>query len=153
MPNPTISDLHIDSALTDLSIAFAQRSSFNARLAFPVVPVMKQSNKFFTYDKVDWLRSDAGPRAPGAESPGGGWKISPASLIVWAISTTTTAPAPPSSGSNSPLKSPPPSPQTASSPGLGPHGNPHLSRSLARPTDEQSRERAPAAVYLGPGTE
>ena len=76
MPNPTISDIHIDAALTDLSIAFAQRSSFKARMAFPVVPVLKQSNKFFTYDKGDWLRSDAGPRAPGAESPGGGWRIS-----------------------------------------------------------------------------
>lgn len=74
--NPTITDLHIDAALTDISIAFAQRSSFIARMAFPVVPVMKQSNKFFTYDKGDWLRSDAGPRAPGVESPGGGWKIS-----------------------------------------------------------------------------
>ena len=76
MPDPTITDLHIDAALTDLSIAFAQRESFKARLAFPVVPVMKQSNKFFTYDKGDWLRPTAGPRAPGAESPGGGWKIS-----------------------------------------------------------------------------
>lgn len=74
--NPVITDLHIDAALTDLSIAFAQRSSFTARLAFPVVPVLKQSNRFFTYDKGDWLRSDAGPRAVGAESPGGGWKIS-----------------------------------------------------------------------------
>ena len=76
MPNPTIQDLHIDAALTDLSIAFGQRSSFVARMAFPVVPVLKQSNKFFTYDKGDWLRSDAEARAPGAESPGGGWRIS-----------------------------------------------------------------------------
>lgn len=76
MANPVISDLHIDAALTDLSVAFAQRQNFKARMAFPVVPVLKQSDKFFIYDRQDWLRSDAGPRAPGAESPGGGWRIS-----------------------------------------------------------------------------
>lgn len=76
MPNPTISDLHVDAALTDLSVAFAQRSNFKARAAFPVVPVMKQSDKYYVYDRQDWLRSDAGSRAPGTESPGGGWRIS-----------------------------------------------------------------------------
>src|SRR5688500_15572708 len=75
--NPTYSDLHVSAALTDVSVAFAQNpSNFVAARVFPVIPVMKQADKFFIYDRGDWFRSDAQPRAPGTAAARGGWRVS-----------------------------------------------------------------------------
>lgn len=76
MPNPTVSDLHIDAALTDISVAYANGMSSLYDALFPVVAVAKQSDKYFTYNREDWFRSDAKDRAPGAEAPVSGWRVS-----------------------------------------------------------------------------
>ena len=77
MPNPTLSDLHVDAALTDLSILYSNEmtSSIHDKV-FPVVPVQKRSDKYFTYDVNDFFRSEARERAAGAEIAIGGWRIS-----------------------------------------------------------------------------
>ena len=68
--------MHVNAALTNISIAFLQdQSSFVARRVFPEVPVMKQSDRYFLYDKKQWFRSDAKKRAPGTESAGSGFTI------------------------------------------------------------------------------
>lgn len=77
MPNPTIGDVHVQSALTDVSVAYAQaQDNFVADLVAPIIPVQKQADKYFVYDRQDLLRSDARPRAPGTQSAGGGVRIS-----------------------------------------------------------------------------
>lgn len=77
MPNPTHSDLHIDGPLTDLSVLYSNEMTSTVHdKVFPVVPVQKQSDKYFTYDTSDWFRSEAKARAPGAEIAIGGWNIS-----------------------------------------------------------------------------
>jgi hypothetical protein len=77
MPQPTISDVHIDAILTNISVAYMQRAeNMIADKVFPVVPVDKKSNKYFTYDKNDWFRDEAQRRAPGTESSGGGYNLS-----------------------------------------------------------------------------
>lgn len=77
MPNPTISDVHVQAALTDVSVAYAQNAAnFIADLASPIIATRKQSDKYFVYDRDDFLRSDARARAPGAESAGGGFRVS-----------------------------------------------------------------------------
>lgn len=77
MPNPTIGDLHIQQALTDISVGYAQEAvNFVADRVFASIPVQKQADKYFTYTREDWFRSDARPRAPGTESAGGGWRVS-----------------------------------------------------------------------------
>lgn len=75
--NPTHSDLHVSAALTDLSVAYSNEmtSSVHDRV-FPVIPVRKQADKYFVYDKQDWLRTDAKRRAPGAEIAISGWRMS-----------------------------------------------------------------------------
>lgn len=75
MPNPTMSDVHVSQPLTDVSVAFSQQENFVTRSIFPVIPVRKQADKYFKYNLEDILRSDAGPRAPGAESPGSGQRL------------------------------------------------------------------------------
>lgn len=77
MPNPTVSDLHVQAALTDISVAYAQGATrFVAGRMFPVIPVMKKSDKYFVMDQGDWQRSEAQPRAAGAAAARSGWRLS-----------------------------------------------------------------------------
>ena len=76
MPQPTASDIHVNAPLTQISIAFLQdQSDFVSRSVFPTVPVMKQSDRYYVYDKKQWFRSDAKIRAPGTESAGSGFTV------------------------------------------------------------------------------
>lgn len=75
MAQPNPSDRHIDAALTNISIAYMQDDMPVAMQAFLPVPVKKQTDKFFEYDRAFWSRIVADKRAPGAESAGGGYKL------------------------------------------------------------------------------
>ena len=76
MPQPTRGMVHIDRALTNISVAFIQRAeAFVANRVFPVVPVQKQSDRYFVYLKEDWFRDEAAERAPATESAGGMYEI------------------------------------------------------------------------------
>lgn len=73
---PTRQQTHIDRALTEISIKYSQMpNSFIADKVFPVVPVNKQSDRYFVYKKEDWFRDDAEERAPATESAGGDYEI------------------------------------------------------------------------------
>jgi len=76
MPQPTRSDVHVNRPLTNISIAYIQRATdFIADKVFPIVPVMKQSDRYFVYDKSYWFSAGAQKRAPSTESAGGGFAI------------------------------------------------------------------------------
>ena len=76
MPQPTPSDVHVNAPLTSISIAFLQsQEGFVSRKAFPTLPVKKQSDRYYLYDKKQWFRSDARERAPGTESAGSGFTV------------------------------------------------------------------------------
>lgn len=76
MTNPTNAAVHVDSALTNISIAFLQNAeNFVASRVFPNVPVAKQSDRYFTFDRGDFNRDEAKRRAPGTESAGGGFNL------------------------------------------------------------------------------
>lgn len=73
---PSRSDVHINAPLTNISIAYAQDAShFVAARVFPVIPVTKQSDAYFTYNKDDFNRNDMAERAAGTESSGGTYDI------------------------------------------------------------------------------
>jgi hypothetical protein len=61
--------------------------NFIADKVFPVVPVDKQSDKYFVYEKNDWLRDEAQVRTDGTESVGSGYNIATATYYadVYAI--------------------------------------------------------------------
>lgn len=65
MPMPTTSDVHIDAALTDLSIAYRQEYPPVSDVIFPRVTVLQKSDKFFVWNKADLWRRWARKRAPG----------------------------------------------------------------------------------------
>lgn len=76
MPQPTRGDVHVSRPLTNISIAYVQdASNFVAARVFPNIPVQKQADSYFTYDRSYWFRDEAEKRAPGAESAGSGYGI------------------------------------------------------------------------------
>ena len=86
---PTLTDVHVNALLTNLSLMYAQEeSAFVARRVFPLVPVSKQSDRYITYSRADFNRNTMRKRAPGTESAGGGYKLdnnSTYSCDVWSL--------------------------------------------------------------------
>lgn len=77
MAQPNINSVHVDAILTNISVAYLQnQDNFIADKVFPIVPVDKKSDKFFTYTKNDWFRDEAQRRADATESAGGGYNLS-----------------------------------------------------------------------------
>lgn len=76
MPNPVVSDVHVNRPLTNLSVAFAQETSdFIAGTVFPEVGSSARSDEYFIYNRADWFRIEAKKRAAGTESAGGGYSL------------------------------------------------------------------------------
>ena len=51
---PNRSDMHIDKALTNMSVKYLQdTANFVADKVFPIVGVQKQSDRYFMYKKED----------------------------------------------------------------------------------------------------
>jgi len=62
-------DVHVNTPLTTMSVAIMQdRSKFIASSAFPVVPVLKQSDVFYTIPRGAFNRIEVGPLGEG-EAP------------------------------------------------------------------------------------
>lgn len=73
---PTASDVHVNTPLTNISIAFLQNAAhFVSDRVFPNVPVMKQSDRYYTYDRGYFNRDEMKVRAPGTESAGGHYSV------------------------------------------------------------------------------
>jgi hypothetical protein len=74
--NPTAGDVHVNRPLTNISIAYIQdEGNFKADKVFPNIPVLKQSDRYFTYSRADFNRDEMEERAPGTESAGNGYDI------------------------------------------------------------------------------
>jgi hypothetical protein len=74
--NPTPGDVHVNTPLTNISIAFLQNANnFVASRVFPNIPVSKQSDRYYTYERGDFNRDEMQARAPATESAGGGYTI------------------------------------------------------------------------------
>lgn len=84
MPQPNVSQVHVDAALSDFSIAYIQdATNFIAGQVFPTKPVQHQSDKFFIFDSDDWRRDDAVKmRAPGEQAPRSGFRLSTDSYLA-----------------------------------------------------------------------
>lgn len=79
MSQPDVGDVHIDGMLSRVSIGYSQDDgSFVADRVFPLVPVMKQSDKYRTYNRGDFFRDEGNRmlRAPGAPTVITGYGLS-----------------------------------------------------------------------------
>jgi hypothetical protein len=83
MPQPTPSQVHIDVALTNISVAYLQTSDdYVSTKVFRQIPVPKQSDKYFIYNRGDFYRDVATLRGPGAPSSGGGYGLTTGSYFA-----------------------------------------------------------------------
>jgi len=74
--HPSAGDVHVNMPLTNISVAYIQDASvFIADQAFPNIPVMKQSDRYYVYSRADFNRDEMKERAPGTESAGGGYDL------------------------------------------------------------------------------
>jgi len=89
MPQPTVTDVHVNVPLTNISIAYIQsQNAFRAAEIFPLIPVQKMSDKYFSYTKDYWFTNEAAIRADGTESTGTGYGIDSSNSYncdVWAL--------------------------------------------------------------------
>lgn len=87
MPQPTLGQVHIQAALTQIATAYIQDEAFYvADKVFPAVPVEFQADKYFVFSKDDFYRDEAQQRADATESAGGGFNLGTNSYSaeVWA---------------------------------------------------------------------
>lgn len=75
--NPTPGDVHVNGPLTNISIAYMQsKEGFVADKVFPNIPVTKQSDLYYLYDRGYFNRDEMKLRGPATESAGGEYKLS-----------------------------------------------------------------------------
>ena len=82
---PTAADMHIKGPLSNISIAY-RNDAYIADQVFPSVPVTKQTDKYYEFDKAAWFRNEAGPRAPRTRASEGGYSLSTDSYACVPIS-------------------------------------------------------------------
>lgn len=80
MPNPTQRDVHIDRALSDISVAYKNPEYFAKELA-PVVPVNHDTDTFFIYDKSNLKQHDLS-WTPGTRAYQVEWNVKAAPSYV-----------------------------------------------------------------------
>ena len=92
MAQPTMSDLHVNALLTDMSGMYSQeQDAFIARDVFPIVPVTKISDRYVMYSRADFNRNQMQKRAPGTTVKNIGYRVDtqPTYLCdVWALGKT-----------------------------------------------------------------
>lgn len=86
--NPTAGDVHVNTPLTNFGQKYLLNASmFIATRAMPNLPVSKQSDLYYEFNKSDFLRDEAQLRADGTESAGGGFRLSTspyfANVFAW----------------------------------------------------------------------
>ena len=77
MSQPTQGDVHVNGPLTQISIAYMQQAGgFVADRVFPNIPVAKQSDLFYEYDRSFFNRNEMEVRAAGTKSKRIGYEVS-----------------------------------------------------------------------------
>lgn len=89
MPQPTISQVHVDKAISNVAIAY-RNDMFIADQVAPIVPVDKESDKYFKFTAAEWFADEAeNDRQPGTEAPRGGFSLTTDDYAVkekaWAV--------------------------------------------------------------------
>ncbi len=100
---PTYQQVHIDVALTNVSIAY-QPTGFIAQQVFPGIPVQKLSDRYFVYTKADWLRREADVRAPGARAARGDYGLTTSTYFCVEYAIAKGVPDEITENSDAPLK-------------------------------------------------
>lgn len=91
---PVRQQTHVDKPLTNLSVQYMQdATNFISDKVFPCVPVQKQSDTYFVYNRGDFYRDEARERAAGTESIGSDYDVSiapPYYCRIWSFHKDVT---------------------------------------------------------------
>lgn len=88
MPQPTLSQVHTQTPLTNIAVAYIQdETAYIADKVFPIVPVQFQSDLYYIWTKADFFRNQPRKRADATESAGAGVNLTTDSYRcdVWAL--------------------------------------------------------------------
>lgn len=87
---PHLEAVHIDKALTNVSVMY-HNAAYIGEVMFPVVPVAKESDKYFVYGKENFAQHGT-LRADGSEANDFKWSVSNTSYTAeeYALRTTVT---------------------------------------------------------------
>src|ERR1035441_1550579 len=76
MYTPTPGDVHVNTPLTQVSIAYLQnQTEFVAAQVCPIIPVTKQSDRYYVYNRGDFFRDQMQRRAPGTPAASVGYRL------------------------------------------------------------------------------
>lgn len=103
MPSPTTQQVHIDNALTNISIAYKNTNYVGDRV-FPRVPVQYISNKYFVFTKADWYRDEAALRAPGTRAQRVDYNVSTGNYVCVEYAVAKSVPDEVVMNADSPLR-------------------------------------------------
>ena len=62
MPGPTVRDVHIDRAMSNMSVGY-RNQNYIAEQVFPRVPVQKKSDYYFVFPREAWFLDQVQVRA------------------------------------------------------------------------------------------
>lgn len=88
MSQPALSNVHVDQALSRISIAYKNPTYIWDQVA-PVINVDKESDKYYIFTQGDWFRDEAKIRAEGTAAPVSGFTLSTSSYacVEYALAT------------------------------------------------------------------
>lgn len=86
--NPTLSNVHHETMLQNITIAYRNQIYIADGIA-PVIPVQKQSDYYYIFDRASELRDTAGYRSPGTSSNRDGFTLSEAKYSTKEIAQST----------------------------------------------------------------
>ena len=73
---PSPGDVHVNTPLTNISVAFLQDAKeFVAAQAFPIIPVNKQSDRYYVYKIEDFYRDEMQQREAGTPAETSGYRL------------------------------------------------------------------------------
>jgi len=73
---PTKNDVHVDSVLTNICTAYRNADWIWDQVAPVIDTGGRESDRYYIFDKGDWMRNDAAVIAPGDPSPISGFRLS-----------------------------------------------------------------------------
>jgi len=88
MAQPTLNEVHVDAALSRISVAYKNPTYIWSQVA-PVVNVDKESDKYYEFTQGDWFRDEAAIRAEGTKAAVSGFTLSTNSYscVEYALAT------------------------------------------------------------------
>ena len=104
MPQPTITQVHIDRALSNMIVAFLQRSdAYLSNVLFPRVPSPNKSDLYWVFDRSYWLINNTRKRAAGAEAPRAAYNVATQSFTCERDASAFAIPDPIRANADTPL--------------------------------------------------